>query len=68
MDDQKQRLTSLPHDIVINHVQVLRYKDWFYHLNLDLVFNMEKNILCPICARDPIAKDQEGIAAGNDYG
>jgi hypothetical protein len=41
-DNQKQRLTSLPHDIVINHVQVLRYKDRFYHLNPDLVFNLEK--------------------------
>jgi hypothetical protein len=41
-DDQKQRLSSLPHDIVINHVQVLRHRDRFYHLNLDLVFNLEK--------------------------
>jgi hypothetical protein len=67
-DDQKQRLTSLPHDIVINHVQVLQYKDRFYHLNPDLVFNLEKNVLCLVCARDTLAKDQESIAAGNDYG
>ncbi len=67
-DDQKQRLTSLPHDIVINHVQVLQYKERFYHLNTDLVFNLKKHVLCPICARDPMAKDQESIAVGNDYG
>ncbi len=46
-DDQKQRLTSLSHDIVINHVQVLQYKDRFYHLNPDLVFNLEKLFSAP---------------------
>ncbi len=67
-DNQKKQLISLPHDIVINHVQVLQHKDWFHHLHPDLVFNVEKNVLCPICARDQLAKDKESIAAGNDYG
>jgi hypothetical protein len=47
MDNQKQRLRSLPHDIVINHVQVLQYKDRFYHLIPDLVFNLEKLCSAP---------------------
>ena len=67
-NDQKQQLASLPHDIVMNCVQVLQHKDQIYHLNPDLVFDFEKNILCPICAKDPLAKDQESIAAGNEYG
>ena len=67
-NDQKQRLTLLPHDIVMNHVQVLQHKNQLYHLNPDLVFNFERIILCPICAKDPLAKEQESIAAGNDYG
>lgn len=67
-NNQKQQLASLPHDIVVNCVQVLQHKDQIYHLNPDLVFDFEKNILCPICAKDPLAKDQESIAAGNKYG
>ena len=69
-NDQKQQLISLFHDIVINHVQVLQHKDQLYHLNLDLMFDMGNIVLCPGCARakDPLSKDQESIAAGNDYG
>ena len=67
-NDQKQGLALLPHDIVMNHVQVLQHNNQLYHLNPDLVFDFERIILCPICAKDPLAKDQESIAAGNDYG
>jgi hypothetical protein len=27
-----------------------------------------KIVLCPVCAKDPLAKNQESIAAGNYYG
>ena len=50
-DGQKHQLISLTCDVVINHVQVLHKKDQLYHLNPDLVFDMEKNVLCPICAQ-----------------
>ena len=40
----------------------------FYHLNPDLVFNVNQIVLCRVCAENPMTKDQENIAAGNDYG
>jgi hypothetical protein len=61
-------LTSFPHNIVKNHVQVVQNNGHFYHLNPDLVFDVNKIVLCPVCAIDPMTKDQESIAAGNDYG
>ncbi len=40
----------------------------FYHLNPDLVFDVNHIVLCRVCAENPMTKDQESIAAGNDYG
>ncbi len=34
---QIQQLTTLPHDIVKNHVQVVQHNGHFYHLNPELV-------------------------------
>jgi hypothetical protein len=65
---QIQQLTPLPRNIVKNHVQVVQHNSHFYHLNPDLVFDVNKIVLCPVCAKDPMTKDQESIAAGNDYG
>jgi hypothetical protein len=65
---QIQRLTTLLHDIVKNHIQVVQHNGHFYHLNPELVVDMNKIVLCPVCAKDPMTKDQESIAAGNDYG
>ncbi len=67
-DMQIQRLTTLPHDIVKNHVQVVQHNGHFYHLSPELVVDVNKIVLCPVCAKDPMTKDQEIIAAGNDYG
>ncbi len=61
-------LTTLPHDIVKNHIQVVQHNGHFYHLNLELVFDVNKIVICPVCTKDPMTKDQESIAAGNDYG
>jgi hypothetical protein len=60
-------LTQLPRNIVEKHVQVVQHNSQFYHLNPDLVFDVNKIVLCPVCAKDPMIKDQESIAAGNDY-
>jgi len=65
---QIKRLSSLPHDIVENNVQVVQHAGHFYHLSPDLVFDINKIVLYPVCAKDPMTKDQESIAAGNDYG
>jgi hypothetical protein len=65
---QIQRLTTLPCNIVENHVQVGQHNGHFYHLNPDLVFDVNKLVLCPVCAKDPMTKDQGSIVAGNDYG
>jgi hypothetical protein len=64
---QIQRLTSLPHNNVENHAQVIQHNGHFYHLNPDLFFDVNKIVLCPVCAKDPMTKDQESIVAGNDY-
>ncbi len=65
---QIQRLTTLPHNIVKNHLQMVQHNGHFYHLNPELVVDVNKIVLCPVCAKDPMTKDQESIAAGNDYG
>jgi hypothetical protein len=46
----------------VNHNRI------FYHLNPDLVCDVNQIVLCHVCAEYPMAKDQESIAAGNDYG
>jgi hypothetical protein len=67
-DKQVKRLNSLPYKIVKDHVQVLKHNGHFYHLNPDLVFDVDEIVLCPVCAIDPMMKSQTSIAAGNDYG
>jgi hypothetical protein len=64
---QKERLTALPQYIVQNYIQVVNHNGTFYHLNPDLVFDVNKIVLCHVCAENPMTKDQESIAAGNDY-
>jgi hypothetical protein len=63
-----EHLTALPHYIVQNHIQVANHNGTYYHLNPDLVFNVNQIVLCCVCAENPMTKDQESIAAGNDYG
>ncbi len=65
---QKECLTTLPQYIVQNHIQVVNHNGTFYHLNPDSVFDENQIVLCRICAENPMTKDQESIAAGNDYG
>ncbi len=68
MESQIERLTALPQYIVQNHMQVVNHNGIFHHLNMDLVFNVNQIVLCRVCAENPMTKDQESIAAGNDYG
>jgi hypothetical protein len=65
---QIERLTTLPQYIVQNHIQVVDHNGTFYYLNPDLVFDVNQIVLCCVCAENPMTKDQESIAAGNDYG
>ncbi len=65
---QIERLTTLPHDINQSHIQVVNHNGPFYHLNPDLVFDVNQIVLCRFCAENPMNKDQESIAAGNNYG
>jgi hypothetical protein len=65
---QKERLTTLPQYIVQNHIQVVNHNGTFYHLNPDLVFDVNQILLCHVCVENPMTKDQESIAAGNNYG
>jgi hypothetical protein len=65
---QIERLATLPHDIVENYIQVVNHNGTLYHLNPDLVFDVNQIVLCHVCAENPMTNDQESIAAGNDYG
>ncbi len=65
---QIECLTTLPHDIVKNYIQVVKHNGTFYHLYPDLVFDVNQIVLCHVCAENPMTKDQESIAAGKDYG
>ncbi len=67
-ESQMEHLTALPQYIVQNHIQVVNHNKTFFHLNLDLVFDVNQIVLCRVCAENPMTKDQESIAAGNDYG
>ncbi len=67
-ESQKERLTTLPQYIVQNHIQVVNHNGTFYHFNPDLVFDVNQILLCGVCAENPMTKDQESLAAGNDYG
>ncbi len=65
---QIECLTTLPHDIVQNHIQVMNHNGTFYHLNPDLVFDVNQIVLCCVCAEHTMTKDQESITAVNNYG
>ncbi len=58
----------MPQYIDQNHIQVVIHNGTFYHLNPDLVFDVNQIVPCRLCAENPMTKDQESIAAGNDYG
>jgi hypothetical protein len=61
-------LTTLPQYIAQNHIQLVDHNGTFYPLNPDLVFDVNQIVLCHVCAENPMAKDQESIAARNNYG
>ncbi len=65
---QIERLAALPQHIVQNHIHVVNHNGTYYHLNPDLVFDVNQIVLCHVCAENPMTKDQESIAAGNNYG
>jgi hypothetical protein len=67
-ESQIECLIASPQYIVQNHIQVVNHHGTFYQLNPDLVFDVNQIVLCHVCAENPMAKDQESIAAGNDYG
>ncbi len=67
-ESQIERLTTLPQNIVQNHMQVVNHNGTFYHLNPDLVLDVNQILLCRVCAENLMTKDQESIAAGNNYG
>jgi hypothetical protein len=47
---------------------VVKHDGIFHHLNPDLVFNLNQIVLCHVCTENSMTKDQDSIAAGNDYG
>jgi hypothetical protein len=67
-ESQKECLTTLPQYFVRNHIQVVNHNETLYHLIPDMAFNVNQIVLCCVCAENPMTKDQESIAAGNNYG
>ena len=67
-EKQVKLLNSLPQKIVQDHVQVLKHGGHVYHLNPDLVFDVNEIVFCPVCAKDLMTQNQESIAARNYYG
>jgi hypothetical protein len=65
---QIECLTALPQYIVQNYIQVVNHNETFYHLNQDLVFDVNQIVLFRVCAENPMTEDQESIAVGNVYG
>jgi hypothetical protein len=51
-ESQIERLTRLPHNIVQKHIQVVNHNGTFYHLNPDLVFDVNQIVLCRVCAEN----------------
>jgi hypothetical protein len=47
---------------------VVNHNGTFYHLNPDLVFDVNQIVLCHVCAESSMTNDQECIAAGNNHG
>jgi hypothetical protein len=58
-ESQIERLTAMPQYIVQNHIQVVNNNGAYYHLNPDLVFDVNQIVLCHVCAENPMTKDQE---------
>ncbi len=65
---QIECLTTFPHDIFENHIQVVNQNVTFYHLNPNLLFDVNQIVLCCVCAENPTIKDPKSIAAGNNFG
>ena len=61
-ESQRECLATLPQYIVQNHIQVVNHNETYYHLNPDLVFDVNQIVLCHVCAENPMTKDQESIA------
>jgi hypothetical protein len=53
---QIERLTTLPQYIVQNHIQLVNHNGTFYHLNPDLVFDVNQIVLCRVCAENSMTK------------
>ncbi len=51
-DLQIEHLTTLPQYIVQHHIQVVDPNGTLYHLNPDLVFDVNSIVLCCLCAEN----------------
>jgi hypothetical protein len=49
---QIECLNTLPQYIVQNHIQVVDHNGTFYHLNPDLMFDVNQIVLCCVCAEN----------------
>jgi hypothetical protein len=54
-------------DVFEEHVSVLEHKGLYYHLNPSLVYDVEKIVLCVVCAKNPLS-NPFSLANGHDYG
>jgi len=67
LPSQLQKLTSIPADMIHLHISVYEHEGVYYHLNPDLIRDVNSIVLCAKCAKNPL-KYKYSLANGYDYG
>ena len=65
--ERLDKMMAMDDDILRDFVSVVCHDNKLYHLNPDLIPDMEEIILCSICAKNPLDHPYS-IASGHDYG
>ena len=66
-DEQVDKLRSIDEEIIREHISVTQHDGKYYHINPDLVQNMQKIVLCTRCNINPLDHPYS-LASGHDYG
>ena len=67
LPSQLQKLTSIPAEMIHSHISVYDYEGVYYHLNPDLIRDVNSIVLCAICSKNPL-QYKYSLANGYDYG
>jgi hypothetical protein len=67
LPSQLQKLTSIPAEMIHSHISVYDYEGVYYHLNPDLIRDVNSIVLCAICSKKTL-QYKYSLANGYDYG